>query len=140
MRNRRREQLLPIAYEKLNSIANDGKIDSGLRSQISAFGVAIKNSSLIEAVACYSKQGNARTPRQDLLVVIYKILIEARLISVEQGRDLKSVVLSTLDNSDQLALLREQIIDASVAIKLAMNFYILEREDDQNRSEESANE
>ena len=131
MQNNRIEALLPIAYEALKNnrtITKEGEIEKSLRGQISSFGAAILTGSLSSAVAFYSVQGRAKTPRQALLEVILEILKHGDLLlDADQAaiknktvKDMKDLVFSSKDPE-----LQEKIVDASVAIKLAMNFFTL---------------
>ena len=128
MQNKRLEKLLPIAYEALahnETIVKNGKIEKTFRGQISAFGAAILTGSLTTAVAFYSDQGKSKTPRQALLEVILEVLHKGELLPDN------SVPSYTVDNMKKLVFdpkdpeLQEKILDASVAIKLAMNFFTL---------------
>lgn len=131
MQNNRIEKLLPVAYDALKNngtIVKGNEIEKALRGQISSFGAAILTGSLASAVAFYSNQGHAKTPRQALLDVIFQILKEGKLLHVKDQdaiksgdvQDLKDLVLASEDPE-----LQEKITDASIAIKLAMNFFTL---------------
>ena len=130
MQNNRLEKLLPIAYEALKgneTITKEGnKIEKAFRGQISSFGAAILTGGLKSAVAFYSVQGNAKTARQALLEVILQILNKGKLLQEGDEND-----AYTVDNMKRLVFhskdpeLQEKILDASVAIKLAMNFFTL---------------
>ena len=131
MQNNRIDKLLPVAYNTLknnDSIVKEGKIEKALRGQISSFGAAILTGSLSTAVAFYSSQGHAKTPRQALPNVLFQILKEGKLLLEEDQvsirneavKDLKDLVLVSKDPE-----LQEKITDASIAIKLAMNFFTL---------------
>ena len=131
MQNNRIDKLLPVAYDILkndDTIVREGKIDKALRGQISSFGAAILTGSLSSAVAFYSSQGRAKTPRQALPNVILQILKKGNLLLEEDQvaiknksvEDLKDLVLVSKDPE-----LQGKITDASIAIKLAMNFFTL---------------
>ena len=127
MENLRVAKLLPYAYEALKNdtvINKDGKgiIEKSLRGQISSFGASILTGSLEASVAFYSVQGRAKSPRDALLPVICKILRDGGEFAApdESKTDLKEIVFTSKDPE-----LSEKIIDASIAIKLAMNFFEL---------------
>ena len=137
MQNKRLEMLLPIAYEALahnETIVKNGEIEKTFRGQISAFGAAILTGSLTTAVAFYSVQGKSKTPRQALLEVILEVLDKGKLLPKDEINEIfkdGSVPSYTVDNMKKLVFgskdpeLQEKILDASVAIKLAMNFFTL---------------
>ncbi len=102
-------------------IAKDGKIDKNFRSQISAFGAAVIMGSFKAAVAFYAKQGNADTERPALLEAIHYIIT---------GEDKSADEIYTyICSSDNLSSLQADYINASIALKLAMNFFDMGLED-----------
>ena len=97
-------------------IAKDGKIDKTYRSQISSFGAAVVMGSLPAAVAFFSSQGGATVERQKLIKAMYYCIFD-------EMKDEKEILEFVCEkNSIEL---KEQITDASIALKLAMNFYDL---------------
>ncbi len=125
MRNNRIEKLLPIAHEVLKTnetIVKDGNIEKALRGQISSFGAAILTGTLSSAVAFFSDRGRAKTPREVLVEVIFEILKRGEMLleKDKNAKDMKELVFASKDPE-----LQEKIIDASVAVKLAMNFFTL---------------
>ena len=97
-------------------IARDGKVEKAYRGQISTFGAAVVTGSLKAAVAFFSEKGGSDVDRPKLLEAMYYV-IKNEKISAKK-------VLDYVCLSDEKAL-KEEFIDASVAIKLAMNFYDL---------------
>lgn len=97
------------------------------RGQISAFGAAITMGSLTSAVAFYSAKGSSDTERFLLMNAIY-------LLIQPEDDEITKEVQNSLDNPHLLryvlkyqsdSCLRARIIDAAVALKLAMNVYEL---------------
>ena len=123
MNKRKVDDLIPKAYEVLKSsgiVERDengnatNKINKAWRGQISSFGASIAQGSLIAAVSFFSKKGQADVDRSKLMEAIKQLLeLESSLyeyVKDECGRKAK----------------KENIINAAVALKLAMNLYNLE--------------
>lgn len=100
-------------------IAQNGKVDKTFRSQISSFGAAVVMGSLKSAVAFFSEQGGATVAREKLIQAMYCLAFETETIANPQ--DILEIVCK--NNSRDL---KEKFIDASIALKLAMNFFVLE--------------
>ena len=62
-----------LALEKAG-IAENGKVDSKFRGQISTFGAAAVMGSLKAAAAFFAKQGGAAVPRERLLSAMYYVI------------------------------------------------------------------
>ena len=124
MNKKRVDKLLPLAAEALKhaNIAVNGKVDAAFRGQISSFGSAVKNGSILSAVAFFSQQGKAKVHREHLL----KAINELMSLEVPElvGEDLFTKVQSVQD-AVKKTILKEQILDCVIALKLAMNLYDL---------------
>lgn len=118
--------MIPYAYEALreSGIAKNGRIDKKYRGQISSFGAAITMGSLLSAVAFFSDKGSAEVDRQRLMDAILYILKYQK----KCGDDIKKLyeyVNKQKDNSSNYKA-KENIINAAISMKLAMNLYTLE--------------
>ncbi len=111
-------------------IAKDGKIIKTFRGQISSFGAAVSMGNLKSAVAFFSEQAGASVPRENLLRAICYILqrdagkaaagINAEKISTNE-------IFDYICGHDSVNL-KNKFLDASVALKLAMNLFELVKE------------
>ena len=114
MSKQRIDKLIPEAYQAIEkcNLSNKGKVNKMLCSQISAFGVA---------VAFFSKKGGAQSDRQLLMKAIHW------LISPQENREsvTETSLLDMLVKAHNPNIYRESIIDAAIAIKLAMNLFDL---------------
>lgn len=112
---------ITLAYDALRraGVVKDGKITKTFRGQISSFGAAITMGSLLPAIAFFSDQGGASVERQRLMDAILDIL-KADKLAPEDCRTLFDYA------KRQDADCQENIINAAIALKLAMNLYILE--------------
>lgn len=123
MSKQRIDKLIPEAYQAIEkcNLSNKGKVDKMLRSQISAFGAAVTMGSLLSAVAFFSKKGGAQSDRQLLMKAIHW------LISPRENREsvTETSLLDMLVKAHNPNIYRESIIDAAIAIKLAMNLFDL---------------
>ncbi len=97
-------------------IAKDGKVEKAYRGQISTFGAAVVMGSLKAAVAFFAEKGSAEVDRPKLLEAMYYVIKKEKVSA-------KNVLDFVCSNDEKT--LKEEFVDASVAIKLAMNFYDL---------------
>ena len=118
--------LIPYAYEALreSGIAKNGRIDKKYRSQISSFGAAITMGSLLSAIAFFSDEGSAEVDRQKLMDAILYILKNHK----KCGDDIKKLYeyVNKQKNNSSNYKAQEDIINAAISLKLAMNLYTLE--------------
>lgn len=116
-------QLITVAYKELENqgIAQEGKINKTYRGQISTFGSAISTGSLRAAVAFFSDQGNASVDRTKLMAAILNILK-----SENKALESYKTLFDYVDKNEKDA--KEAILNAAIALKLAMNLYHLEQE------------
>lgn len=117
---------LSYAYQGIidAKISKDGKVNKSYRGQISTLGAAITMGSVKSAVCFFSEKANNNSDvdRSKLLDAIYYVLrnsedTKAKYKNVE---NLKSYVLNA--DSDK-EVLKEDIVNAAIAIKLAMNLF-----------------
>lgn len=101
-------------------IAENGKVDNSFRGQISSFGAAVIMGSLKSAVAFFADDGNAKVSRSKLIEAIYYV------ITGERKRP-KDVFMYICKNESRQT--EEQFINASIAIKLALNFFDLSKDE-----------
>lgn len=120
-------QEMQLAYEALEKtgIANEkGEIEKNFRGQISSFGAAITMGSLLAAIAFFSKDASAEVSRSKLLDAILYVLKKQGTVK-EKTTSLFDYAREYVEQGME-AVCREEIINAAIAIKLAMNLYILE--------------
>ena len=131
MNKQRVNDWIPSAAEALEvaGIAQNGKVDSKFRGQISSFGAAVTMGSLKSAAAFFAKQGGAAVPRERLLTAMYYV------ITGEEKKP-NEVFLKICNHDDHY--MREQFVDAAIALKLAMNLYELVEEGKKNEKSQSA--
>lgn len=100
-------------------IAENGKVNSAFRGQISSFGAAVVMGSLKSAVAFFADDGKAKVPRSKLILAIYQVITETKAENPE-------VVFQYIcDSRNDNRQTKEKFINASIAIKLALNFFEL---------------
>ena len=124
------------ALEKVK-IVNDDKIDNAWNGQIASFGASIATGSLLAAVAFFSTESE-KTKVDDRSKLIKAIF---ELIETTEKDGCKSlfdyVVRKKKDGKERSA--KENIINAAIALKLAMKVYDLGK-GDKNNVEPSKNE
>lgn len=114
-------QELDSAYRALceTKIADDElQIDKTYRGQIATFGAAIMTGSLLSAIAFFSDDGGSSVHRSKLLEAILFIMKEQK--QVEQSC---SSLFDYAKKNESIA--KEHILNAAIALKLAMNMFIL---------------
>lgn len=124
MNKREVDRMIPMAYEvlKKSKIVEDGEIKSSWRGQISTFGAAISMGSVVSAYAFFSSnKSNANVDRKILMEVIEDVLIDSGTLNhaEKKGESLMRHLLS-VENKEEA---KENIINATVAIKLAANLF-----------------
>ncbi|MBQ6943380.1 MAG: hypothetical protein IJN43_03520 [Ruminococcus sp.] len=106
------------------------------RGQISSFGAAVEMGSLLSAVAFFSKKGGSDTDRQLLMRAIYLLIINDTETKIDAKSEQSELLLFVIEHRNEPEL-KKNIIDAAVALKLAMNAYELKDKDDKPKVEES---
>ena len=148
MENKRKiDEYISKAIEVLNNnkkiVKEGGKIDKTFSGQIAIFAVAVSTGSLLSAVAFFSDNGGASNERSSLMDVIYEIIADEKLSDTDKEDDknkrnvnnknskLLDYVISKyekLKESNDIVSynrIKEDILNAAIAVKLAMNFYEL---------------
>lgn len=112
---------LECAYEALSEsgIVKEGKVKKAYRGQISTFGSAIIMGSLPAAIAFFSQKGGAEVDRPRLLDAILFVLEK------EHGIKDKNLYEYVTKSNVNIAECKENIVNATIALKLAMNLYEL---------------
>jgi hypothetical protein len=131
------DSLLPDAYIAIlegGFLSKDGKIDPAFRSQISSYGAAVANGSLLAATACFSHKGNADVDRS-LLINAINVLMCGHFVQDDEkkkGSLFDTLVALNPDHGDENTkrylqnIIKEQVMMCAVALKLAFNLFILE--------------
>lgn len=123
-------EMIPYAYEALckSGITENGCVDKKFRGQIASFGAAITMGSLLPAIAVFSDKGSAEVDRQKLMDAVLIVLKEEEICSREINKLFEYANSSGGDGKVQNegeSKKKENIINASIALKLAMNLYTL---------------
>ena len=115
------------AYEAIKSvgISKDGVVvEKAFRGQISSFGAAITMGSTEAAIAFFSDDGSAAVKRSKLIEAIVEI-IEKRDPKL-QNIEAKNSNMRLLQYAGKYGTeAKENILNAAIAIKLAMNLFEL---------------
>ena len=111
------DDYLDDAYKaiKVTGISEDGKVKKTYRGAISTFGAAVTMGSLLSAAVFFSDNGGATVERANLAKALYLI------VTGEQSDDKECLFNYVKDHRDD----KERILNAAVALKLAMNLYEL---------------
>lgn len=138
------EKMLPRAYQVLKDtgIAKDGKILKSYRSQISSFGAAVNTGSLLAAIAFFSVNAKSKNKTEDKISanaqtneneedkenVKRSKLMNAIFQLLNPDTEAKTLFAYVIENKDKTEKMTEDIINAAIALKLAMNLFELVKE------------
>jgi CRISPR-associated protein Cmr5 len=121
---KRVEKYLPRAIELIDEIhiAQNGEVKNEFHGYFSSFGAAIIQSGLKPALAFFSNENSdVSKERAKLLKAIYKLV-------VTDGNDKDATaLLKHIITENNESKLKPEIIDASVALKLAVRTYKLKK-------------
>ena len=116
---------IKAAYDALRESgivdAKSGKIKKTYRGQISSFGAAVTMGSLVSAIAFFSENGGSDGERSKLMDAILFVLKKERGI---KEQTLFDYVIKHKEEQDEC---KEEIMNAAIALKLAMNLYEFEQ-------------
>ncbi|MEA4926822.1 MAG: type III-B CRISPR module-associated protein Cmr5 [Syntrophomonadaceae bacterium] len=130
MRKKQVEDYIPKALVALESceIMSKGLIPKEFKGYIASFGAAIITNGLLPAIAFYQDQGEAKKKRNSLMKAILYIIDE-------DGHNHQSLMVYVNDRQQDRAEIKDKIMAAAVALKLAMRtFEFTEKEADDNAS------
>ena len=129
MNKKKVEEYLPVAIDVIEDckIAKNGEVIKTYRSDISGFGAAVTMGSFKAAVAFYSSDANTEgdVKRSKLIQAMDYIVRRAeQKLEAPTIREVPTILREIVGlPSDRL--IKEQYLDASIALKLAMNAYKL---------------
>lgn len=145
MNKKKVDEMLPKAYKilyDLGIMGGDGEKNKKWRSQISSFGAAIAQGSLLAAVSFFSAQGRAETQRELLMAAIWLLINEDELNNFlnpkttdeEKARYKEDTtrLFGQVSKNPTNRQLKKNIMHAAVALKLAMNLYDLGKEENED--------
>lgn len=117
---------LSYAYQGIidAKISKDGKVNKSYRGQISTLGAAITMGSVKSAICFFSEKANNNSDvdRSKLLDAIYYVLRNSE-DTKEKYKDVKNLKSYVLNADSDKEVLKEDIVNAAIAIKLAMNLF-----------------
>lgn len=115
---------LPLAYQAIAESGipdENGKVQKSFRGQISSFGAAVTMGSLLAAIAFFAEPDKAKVDRSKLLNAIYHILIADGSAS-DKYPNLYDWAKQEIAKGNEPEC-REAILNAAIAVKLALNLY-----------------
>ncbi|HCO29371.1 MAG TPA: hypothetical protein DIT54_08215 [Lachnospiraceae bacterium] len=122
MNKRRIDSYIQEACEVLEKtkIVKNGEIQSTFRGQIASFGAMVATGSLLSAIALFSVQGGSSVERDKLILALAYLILDK-----EQEKTNQSLFLYVQNkiNDGKERIVKEEVMDAAIALKLAMNFY-----------------
>lgn len=121
---KRIEKYIPDAIELISEakIANEnGEVNNEFNGYFSSFGASIVQSGLKPTLAFFSNEKTAKE-RSKILKAIYKLVVDK---NAPNDIEPKKLLDHIIKNPKQEELLKAKIIDASIALKLAVRTYKL---------------
>ena len=108
-------------------VAKNGKIEKTFRGQISSFGAAVSMGNLKSAVAFFSQKAGASVEREKLIGAIWYVWQRSMDKKKEEVKvsDIDTNKIFDYVCANDSVQLKNAFLDASVAIKLAMNLFEL---------------
>ena len=113
---RAKEAIVNVGIPKEN-----GKVDKNYRGQIASFGASVVMGSFKSAVAFFSSKGECKVDRPKLIQAAYYVITDG---VVKDPKEIFEEICRL--NGAELKKMKDDFIDASVAVKLALNFFDLE--------------
>ena len=106
------------AYKAIDicDLLENGKIDPAYRGQIASFGAAVRTGSLLAAIAFFSQDQNSKVQRSTLIQCINYILFN-------QPPQSEDTLFKQVKNQTNKQKIKKDILNAAVALKLAINLY-----------------
>lgn len=121
MSKRNIEKYIPKAIEVLEESFSDGIIPSAYNGYISSFGASIMQSGLLPALALFENtDASTKENKEYLTYLILKILTN--------GDGDISLLRYVIEQNNEM-LLKQKILDISIAIKLSIRTFKLDRGD-----------
>ena len=125
------DQEIEFAYDAIQNcgICNEKhEVLKTYRSQLSSFGAAISMGSLMQAIAFFSEQGNSSVERPKILEAIFEVMKkwkEKNNITIKQKHIFEYVRDERKKGNDAVLVCQNDVVNAAIALKLAMNLYTL---------------
>lgn len=115
------------AYEAIakTGICQNGVIKKTFRGQVSTFGAAVSMGSLLPAIAFFSDNGSSSVERRKITEAIYMIIKPEAAGNVKDAALYMYAKQQINDKKEESC--KEEILNAAIALKLAMNLYKLEK-------------
>ena len=116
---------IEFAYKAIRDckICNEeGEIPKNYRGQVSSFGAAILMGSLLQAVAFFSKQGKSSSERPKILNAVFEVM-KKNNNAIRQDHLFHYVKAEREKGSAAGMACQEEVLNAAIAVKLAMNLY-----------------
>ncbi len=130
MINRKKvDSLIPKAIEAITNafgVEIGGKVRNEYRGYISSFGTAVRMSGIKTAVCIYSKKTESDEDKSKIVRMIYYMLNDSGDNENIDENKAKEYLLEKIKEDEIKA--KNEILEAAVAIKLALNLFELEKD------------
>lgn len=120
------DELIPNAYKVLKKVGiadKDNQIERGFTGQISTFGASIMSGSVLASVAFFSDDKGSAVSRSKILRGIEELLNLNYNKGILEGT--LFFYIRTQINEKNERKVKEELINCSIAMNLAMNLYTL---------------
>lgn len=122
MNKKRVDEYIPRACKALlvTRIVEKETIDASYKGQIASFGAMIATGSVLSAIALFSARGKTDADRTKLMKAIYAVIHGA---TGEIAENALFDYVQAEKNRGKIRFAKEEVTDAAIALKLAMNLY-----------------
>ncbi len=127
--NKKVNLLIPKAIKAIeNQFGNNAKVPNEYRNYLASFGTVVRMSGIETAVAIYSKGSNGIEDKSKVILMIYDVLY---LKEGEKNKidNVRCHMLKLIEKDESKYKIKDSILEAAIALKLALNFFELEVSD-----------
>jgi len=120
---KRIRNLIPFAIEAAEKhlLKEDNTIAKEMNGYISSFGASIISSGLLPTIIFYSQEGKSEGNRTTFIKALEMMCIDKELLG--QDEKLTSTIKDIYNSKPKMSQLKNFIMDASVALKLAIRTF-----------------
>ncbi|MBN2535484.1 MAG: type III-B CRISPR module-associated protein Cmr5 [Spirochaetales bacterium] len=116
------ESLIPGAIESIKKIIGNGNytVPKEYNGYINSFGISVRQSGLIPALAFYSKKAKAgEENRTKILDVLFELV---KILKTDYSK-YKNLLVLVLENITHIEVVQKDILTAAIAAKLAIRVF-----------------
>ena len=120
---------MQLVTRKLASVSNKGHVPAVYKGYISSMGASIVLSGLVPTLAFYNadtRDSGSEQPRRPLLDILHELLRDRYVLKNQDSLFDYALALEDQKKKTELRRLKRDVINASIALKLALRTFHLE--------------